>query len=214
MPMRPISVLALVLTLGAPTSVEGAVKSQGSSATASRPSSAGFPIAEVIAQIKRELQAAENTPGAAVGLNLDKVELNFALTKITEANGKISIGIPVLGGIEAGGSGTKKAEEISSLLVELVPPKPIGAMSGQEAKDFGITQAIVETRRQLLAGLNDTPKLDPSKVVITLRFVITRVGGLNGQVKFLVFTLGGGKALTSANSSSIALTFSKSKELQ
>lgn len=171
--------------------------------------SASFPLAEVIAQVKRELAAAQNTPGASVGLKLDSVELNFSLTKTTNTNGKASVGIPVLGGVDLGGSGESKAEGTSSLMVNLVPPKPTGIMSATDTSSFGITEAIVETRRELAAGLNDSPKLEPNKVVINLKFAITRTKGGTGQIRFLVFTLGGGRTLTSANSSSITLTFSR-----
>lgn len=82
-------------------------------------------------------------------------------------------------------------------------------MSATDASNFGITEAIVETRRELAAGLSDSPKLEPTKVVINLKFAITRTKGGTGQIKFLVFTLGGGRTLTSANASSITLTFSR-----
>lgn len=170
---------------------------------------ASFPLAEVIAQVKRELTAAQNTPGASVGLKLDSVDLNFSLVRATNTNGKVSVGIPVVGGVELGGSGDNKAESTSSLLVSLVPPEPTGTMSAADSSNFGITQAIVDTRRELAEGLNDSPKLEPKKVVITLKFAVTRSKGGAGQIRFLVFTLGGGHSLTSANSSSITLTFSK-----
>jgi hypothetical protein len=206
---RSIAAVTLVSVLA----LSGMAHGQRSAAKAAH-SGAPLPVADVIAQVKRELQAAQNTPGASAGLSLEKVEVNFALTKTTDASGKVSIGIPVLGGVEAGGSGRVKTEETSSVLVELVPPKPLGMMSGEDIADLGIARAIVETRRQLVAGLGQSPKLDPSKVVISLKFVATRTGGASGQIKFLVFTLGGGKELTSANSSGIVLTFTKSKELQ
>ncbi|VWD34754.1 hypothetical protein BLA39750_04920 [Burkholderia lata] len=173
-----------------------------------------FPIAAVIAQVKTELEAAQSTPGAQLGLKLDTVELNFSLTKTTDVNGKVAIGIPVVGGIDLDANGDRKAEETSSLTVNLVPPEPVAAMSGYDTTNLGITQAIVDTRQQLIQGLNDVPKLDPNKVVITLKFVVTKSGGGSGKIKFLVFTLGGGATITGANSNTITLTFSKSKALQ
>ena len=172
-----------------------------------------FPVAAVIAEVKAELTAAQSTTGASLGIYLQKVELNFALTRSTDADGKVTIGIPVLGGVDMGGSGDRKAEQVSSLLVALTPPSPVGTMSAPNIADFGLTQAIVETRSQLLAGLDQPPKLLPDKVVITLRFVITNSGGPSGRVKFLVFEIGGGVTATSANSSSIELTFAKAKPI-
>ena len=133
-----------------------------------------FPIAAVVAQVKTELAAAQSVPGATLGLKLDTVELNFALTKATDVNGKVAIGIPIVGGVDLGGSGDRKVEETSSLLIDLVPPAPIVTMSGFDTTDLGITQAIVDTRQQLAKGLNDAPKLDPTKVVITLKFAVTK----------------------------------------
>lgn len=86
-------------------------------------------------------------------------------------------------------------------------------MSAEDVKDLGLTQAIVATRTQLLAGLSQKPQRDPNKVAITLKFAITRASGLTGQIKFLVFTIGGGIAATIANSSSIELTLGKAAPL-
>ena len=70
-------------------------------------------------------------------------------------------------------------------------------------------RVFVDTRTALLQGMNDPPKLEPNKVTIALKFVVTRTGGATGQIKFLVFTLGGGATLTSENSNTITLTFGK-----
>lgn len=173
-----------------------------------------FPITDVIAEVKRELAAAQSKPGTGVGLKLDSVELSFALTKTTDTNGKISVGVPILGGVDLGGSGTKKVEETSSLVITLTPPTPTPAMAGEDVKDLGLTQAILDVRDQLSKGMAGEPRLDPSKVVLTLKFVVTKAVGGTGQIKFLVFTIGGGTTLTAANSNSIALNFSKGKTLQ
>jgi hypothetical protein len=60
-----------------------------------------------------------------------------------------------------------------------------------------------------LQGLKQKPELLPNKVVITLKFGVTRTAGATGQIKFLVVTVGGGVTATSANTSSIELTFGK-----
>jgi hypothetical protein len=177
------------------------------------PTVTAFPIASVIAEVKSELAAAQNTTGANLGISLQKVELNFSITRTTDANGKVTIGVPVLASAEIGGSGEHKNEQTSSVLIDLTPPGGGSAMSGQDLKDLGLTQAIVSTRAQLLQGLDQPPKLIPDKVVITLKFAITNNGGPTGQIKFLVFTLGGGVTATSANSNSIELTFGKAKPL-
>lgn len=169
-----------------------------------------FPVADVIAQVKKEIAASQGTTGANVGITLQKVQLDFALTSTTDANGKLSVGIPLLAGAEVGGSGEGKNSSASSLSIELTPPKGNEAtMSGTDTKDLGITKAIVDTRTALLQGMDQQPKLIPNKVTITLKFVVTRTGGATGQIKFLVFTLGGGTTLTSENSNTITLTFAK-----
>ena len=178
--------------------------------TAAAQAIGAFPIASVIAEVKAELSAAQNTTGADLGISLQKVELNFSITRTTDASGKVTIGVPVLASAEVGGSGDHKSEQTSSLLIDLAPPGSGSAMSAQDLKGLGLAEAIVSTRAQLLQGLNQTPKLDPNKVVITLKFAITNSGGPTGQVKFLVFTLGGG-VITSANSNSVELTFGKPK---
>jgi hypothetical protein len=183
---------------------------EGATAAPIKGVSATFPVAEVIAEVKRELAAAQNTQGADVDLSLTQVELNFSLTSTTDENGKVSVGIPIASA-SVGGNGERRVEQTSSLMVELAPPKPSGTMSADESKDLGITQAIIQARDQLKQGLNEVPKLTPNKVVITLKFAVTKTKGANGQVKFLIFSIGGGQTTSDAASNSIALTFAKAK---
>lgn len=167
-----------------------------------------FPLASVIAQVKKELAAAQNTPGQNAGLTLQSVQINFALTQTTDASGKVAIGVPIISA-DLGANGDRKAEMGSTLTVELAPPPASATMSGVDASQFGITQAILSTRKQLAEGLNDDPKLDPKKVSLQFKFGITRTGGGTAQIKFLIFTVGGGITKSNAETSTITLNFEK-----
>lgn len=164
------------------------------------------PLSDVIAQVKKELAAAQNTPGQINGLVLQSVQLVIALTQTTDVNGKVAIGVPIVSA-DVGGTGERKAENTSTLTVELAPPTASITMSGADSSEFGITQAIVSTRRQLAQGLSDEPKLIPKKVSFQFKFGVTRIGGATGQIKFLIFTLGGGATKSAAETSTITLNF-------
>jgi hypothetical protein len=166
-----------------------------------------FSVSAVVAQVKRELAAAQNTQGAGLKLVLDKVEATLLVSRVVDANGKITIGVPSAG-VDASGGGSRKAEESSTLYIELVPPKPTAFLGATDAKDFGLTEAIVETRRELLKGLADEPRLDPRKVVITVKFGITRNLGTSGQLKLMVISVGAGASVTSSDVNTIVLGFS------
>lgn len=170
-----------------------------------------FPIKDVIAQVKKELAAAQASTSGNVGLKLDSVDLTFALATTRDINGKVSVGIPLLTGLDVGGNGGKKVEETSSLQITLAPPTPINQVAGYDTTSLGITQAIIDTRTQLAAGLDVQPRLDPTKVVITLKFGVIRTGGGTGQIRFLFFALGGGTTFTSANTNTITLNLSRPK---
>jgi len=167
-----------------------------------------FPLAAVIAQVKKELAAAQNTPGQNAGLALQSVQISFALTQTTDASGKVAIGVPIISA-DLGANGDRKAETGSTLTVELAPPTASVTMSGVDATEFGITQAILSTRKQLAEGLNDEPKLEPKKVTLQFKFGVTRTGGGTGQIKFLIFTIGGGVTKSNAETSTITLAFEK-----
>jgi hypothetical protein len=167
-----------------------------------------FPLADVIAQVKKELLAAQNTPGQTAGLTLQSVQLIFAITHTTDANGKVAIGVPIISA-DIGVTGERKAEDGSSLTVELAPPTASMTMNGVDSRQFGITQAILATRRQLAQGLNDEPKLDPRKVSIQFKFGVARTGGGTGQIKFLIFTVGAGVTKSAAETSTITLNYEK-----
>jgi hypothetical protein len=167
-----------------------------------------LPLATVISQVKKELAAAQNTPGQNAGLALQSVQIVFALTQTTDANGKVAIGVPIISA-DLGANGDRKAETGSTLTVELAPPTASVTMSGVDASQFGITQAILSTRKQLAEGLNDEPKLDPTKVSLQFKFGITRTGGGTAQIKFLIFTVGGGVTKSDTETSTITLNFAK-----
>lgn len=166
----------------------------------------GFPLALVIAEVKREIATAQNTAGLRAGLSLESVEITLAIARISDAAGKVTIGVPMFGA-EAGGGAGRKSEESSSLYVKLTPPAALSIMSGTDARDLGIARAILDTRRELQEGMEDEPKLEPAKVRIELKFVVTRSGGPKGEVKFLVFSAGAGLTWSNADTSSILLTF-------
>lgn len=171
-----------------------------------------FPLADVITQIKKELAAVQNTPGQQIGIPLQSVQVNFALTQTTDANGKVAIGVPIISA-DLGGNGEKKVENSSTLTVELDPPTAGIVMSGIDSSNFGLTQAILDVRRQLASGLNNEPKLVPKKVTIQLKFGVTRTGGGTAQIKFLIFTVGGGVTKSAAEMSTITLNFEKKEVL-
>jgi hypothetical protein len=166
-----------------------------------------FPIAAVIAQVKQELATAQNAPGAGLVMALEKVEVTLAVSRVVDANGKVTIGVPSMG-LEVGGGAGRKSEESSTLYVELVPPKGGGILGATEIENFGLAEAIVDTRRQLLKGLADEPKLDPRKVIISVKFGVARTAGPTGQLKLIVISVGAGQSVTSADTNTVVLTFS------
>jgi hypothetical protein len=166
------------------------------------------PLADVIAQVKKELAAAQNIPGPMAGLSLAGVQLTFAITHSTDVNGKISIGVPIISA-ELGGSGDRKTEDTSTVTVDLAPPKSSITMSGADSSGFGITQTILAVRKQLASGLKDEPILEPRKASMQFKFGVTTTGGASGQVKFLVFTAGAGATRSAAETSTITLNFEK-----
>jgi hypothetical protein len=167
-----------------------------------------FPVAAVIAQIKHELAAAQNTAGASVGLALEKVDVTLAVSRVVEANGKVSVGVPAIG-LELGGAGSRKGEEASTVAIQLLPPKGTGTLSATPPEDLGLTQMIVQTRAELLKGLNEEPKLDAKQVVMTVKFALSKTVGPTGQLKFVVVTIGGGGTVTATNTNTVVLTFSR-----
>jgi hypothetical protein len=82
-------------------------------------------------------------------------------------------------------------------------------MAGVDSTQFGITRAIVATRKQLAQGLNEEPKLEPKKVSLQFKFGVTRTGGATGQIKFVIFTVGGGATKSAGETSTITLNFEK-----
>lgn len=169
-----------------------------------------LPLAAVVSQIKYELAASQSASGGGLNLRLEKVDITLSVSRTVDANGKATIGVPALN-IEAGGSGGRKAEEVSTLLVEMAPPAASITLSSNETSSLGLAQMIIDTRQQLASGLNQEPKLDPNAVVMTVKFGVTRTGGGNASVKLLVLSVGGGATVSNVDSHTVVLTFKKQR---
>ena len=180
----------------------------GCGSTARAQSDGVLPVATVIAQIKRELAAAQSEVGANLRLKLEKVEATLLVARTEEVNGKAAIGVPAMG-IELGGGGSRATDTSSTIYVALEPPRTLIAMNEAETRGFGLTQAIVETRKQLLEGIDQEPKLVPTKVVIRVKFGVTWSGGGTGQIKLAIISIGAGATSKVADSNEIALTFAR-----
>jgi hypothetical protein len=166
-----------------------------------------YPIGEVIAQVKREVAAAQRTPGAGVILSLDKLEVTLQVARGVDVNGGASFGVPAAGfslGVKAG----RSSQEVSTVEIELSPPTA-GEMLGMvETRSLGLAEMIVQARRELLLGAGQEPRLVPRRVVMTLHFGLTSTGGPQGEWKFLIGSVGAGETVASAQQSTVKLTFS------
>lgn len=163
-------------------------------------------LAEVISAVKRELAAAEGEAGPRAGLVLDEVEIELSVTRSRTAGGKLSVGVPVLG-VELGGGGALTDKHASKVKVVLAPPAPSLLLRDGGIGDLGIAAAIVDIRSQLVAGLEEEPRLVPKKAEYHLEFAVERAGGPTGKVTFLVVSVGGEGKWTGAATNRIKLSF-------
>jgi hypothetical protein len=158
-----------------------------------------FPIADVIAQVKRELAAAADTP-TELPMELDSVDVSFSLTQVKKGGGKLELAIPVLD-TSIGGGGSTESSAVSKMTIKLAPPRSDSPlMSGEETGGFGITAAIVDVMKQLSSGMSEEPMLEPRSVILDLSFGLKR----NAQAKakfsfFIVASMEGGVAHTLSN---------------
>lgn len=166
----------------------------------------GFALGEVIDQVKHELEAAQSVPSAGLNLALKKVEISLAVANVIDLKGQMTVGVPSLG-LGLGFSSGRKHEESSTLYVELAPPAANALLSGADRAGLGLTQAIVDARDQLAMGLNEEPRLDPKKVVITIKFGVTESSSGSGELKIVAVSLGGSALRTTSDVSTIILTF-------
>ncbi len=165
-----------------------------------------LPLAAVVSQIKQELAAAQNVPGALPSLELKSVNVTLAVASTTDANGNVEIGVPALNA-SVGGGASSKIEQLSTIQVEFSPPRSSMTLSASELKGFGLTQMILHTREQLKIGAAEPPALSPEKVVISVKFGVQRAANIKGGIKLVVFSLGGGGSQAESTANTIVLTF-------
>ena len=177
-------------------------------ATSARAETTIFPLQEVISEIKKELVAAQNTPGGGTALKLDSVELNLVLSDATDGSGGLSVGVPEIGA-EMGGSAKASSEKVSTIYVSLKPPKPLAVMGAVTAGDLGLTRVIVETRKELQKAMVDEPVLTPEKVRIEIRFALSKSGGPSGKFHFFVVSADAAATWSASRTNTITLNFSK-----
>lgn len=165
-----------------------------------------YPISAVVAQVKRELIAAQSAPGAGVQLVLNKVDIRLLVTRQADVSGGVSFGVPAAGfsiGTQAG----RHTQATSTVSLELAPPPASDALGAVETKGLGLAEMIVHVRRELLKGLADEPRLLPRQVVMSIGFELSTTGGPDGEVKFLIGAVRAGERVEAGNSSTITLTF-------
>ena len=168
------------------------------------------PLSDVIEAVKHELAVVQNTPGPSIKLDLVSVVIAMTVTSEEQANGKVSIGVPLFGGDL--GVGVESSELRQSIVtVKLKPPRPSPLMSNLKALPFGIASAIIDFRKQLADGLNGEPRLIPQSVNYEIYFAVERRGGPEGKLSFHVFSANMGATWSSSQTSRITLMFQKSK---
>ena len=166
----------------------------------------GLPLSQIIAQIKHDIEVAQNTPGKQVGLKLSTVEVNLAVSSVTVADGSTTLGLPFL---DTGVRGQIKqvSEHLSLVSVVLSPPEPKVLLDGSSNVGTRLAKTIVDLREQLAKGVDDEPKLNPKEAKISISFGITQDQSAKGDVEFLVFSADAGISGERAQSSAVILTF-------
>jgi hypothetical protein len=176
----------------------------------------GLALADVISAIKRELQIYEHATndGKDLGLELADVTVALAVKNIRKADGSIGFGISFFGlGGKVGGAAEVSSESVSTLTVELAPPKQKLLMAADDRLQLDLATTLIDARAQLIAGLEEEPRLVPASLKLEIKFVVTKGGGPTGEFEFKILSGKAGATASRADTQTITLTFQQPEDL-
>ncbi|MEP7009435.1 MAG: trypco2 family protein [Acidobacteriota bacterium] len=170
---------------------------------------ATVPLADVLAAVKREIEAAtpylstEDLPLASV-----KLELQVVVLEGTSGEGKAML-LPL--GITTKASASEVTSRTQTVTVLLEPPSPNITKSEIDLTKLGLASAIRAVHEGLRSGMNQPPRLEPKKIEIVLAFGVKRQTASSSGLELKAF----GGALTTTTdidaTQKIELVFAQAK---
>jgi hypothetical protein len=144
-------------------------------------------LSEVVNEMKRSLQEAENATPSSFKLKLSSVTVELKTTVSTKFGGGLNLWIFSFGASE-------EKETASSVKIILGAPAKTRDTSALGLEKFDLTRAIVEAKRAYIAASDIDPTLSKHELTVDISFLVKR--SVEGGVKIELIPIGidiGGK---------------------
>lgn len=135
-------------------------------------------IENILQQVKSAIVAAQQEKTGEPRLTIEKVIIDLAVSTSKNAEGEISLKIPVVD-IGVGGSAAFEKKNTSRLKMEFVPGTDTYV---SKSGDLGLAKAIKSLKRAIQATINKPPPLALNTFTYETSFVIVKKGGSDLQL--------------------------------
>ena len=181
--MRKLILIAGAMFILASTSspVSGSAKPKPTPAT----------LSDVVNEMKRSLQEAENATPPDFQLQLSSVTVELKTVVSTKYGGGLNLWIFSFGA-------SQEKETASSVKIILGAPKKTGDTSAMGMEKFDLARAIVEAKKAYIAASNIDPALSNHELTVDISFLVKK--SIEGGIKVELIPIGidiGGKYLKS-----------------
>jgi len=142
-----------------------------------------FPLDEIIATIKNEIQLARAKETGSPKLKIDSVSIDLSTVIQKSASGGIKVSIAGFGG---GVSGEIKNDQVQRLKLDLIP---VGSINISGYSSIGLVEAIQNVKRSVRHAYNQPPRFLMKTFTYEIEFVVKKETG--GGLSFSIIDLGG-----------------------
>lgn len=165
------------------------------------PSDDGIPVDELLTEVQKTLIRVRDGTEEYDLPPLNKVTLQLKSSLVEVAKGKVSLFI-----IEFGANVSEEA--VQSIMIELTPPSSGDAANVSNISD-ALADSIISTAVAVKNAEKGEPPLELSKLIATVRFVVSSDGEGGVKLKLLPITVDIGGKVKSVATQEIILEFSK-----
>lgn len=168
-----------------------------------------IPLSKVLAEVKRELRAAETVTKSDF-LPLSAVKLELHVLTQTDSQGEVK---PTLLPLSAFSklAATEEISRTQKISVKLEPPKPDLTQGALFLSDLGLATAIKSVREELQKGVDQPPRLEPTQVLIELAFGVKRSRSSEAGIELEVIHAGASEKYLASSLHKITLEFQHPK---
>ena len=164
-------------------------------------------LRETVGDIKKELQALEDTPGPSLDLVLSEVRIELLVREESSDTGTLELAVPVFASNVVDVDLERSTASSSRISVVLAPPDGTQTLSTNTQTTIKFSRLLSAIRRALHDAVDVEPRLDAKSIEVEIGFILLDGGSVGASVEAKVVTADVGSSWTRSNSNTVTLSY-------